>query len=334
MPTCITASHTIFTDIQLCLQYTIGFIVFLNSKKQVMEKIEKLYSVTQFNARRGQESLHPLVSVLDQSKSIKIPANKYVSELYVIFLKDVKCEALSYGRNKYDYQEESLIFISPGQVFGFDLPEDILVQPKGWVLVFHPDFIRGSTLGRTISDYGFFSYDVNEALHISTRERQIVVECFVKIKEELERGIDKHSKTLIVNNIELFLNYCVRFFDRQFITREHINNDILNKFENLLNDYFKSDLPQLSGLPSVNYCAEKMNLSANYFGDLVKKETGKTALEYIQTKMIDIAKEQIFDQSKSISEIAYALGYKYPQHFTRLFKQKVGMSPNEFRVLN
>lgn len=299
-----------------------------------MEKIEKLSSVTQFNSRRGQETLHPLVSVLDQSKSVKIQANKYLSELYVIFLKDVRCEDFQYGRSTYDYQEETLLFISPNQTFGFDLPDDVLVQPSGWALVFHPDFIRGTALGRSIKDYGFFSYDVNEALHISTRERQIVLECFTKIKEELERGIDKHSKTLIINNIELFLNYCVRFFDRQFITRENINRDILNRFEHLLDEYFDSNQPQIEGLPSVAYCAEKMNLSANYFGDLVKKETGKSALEYIQTKVIDIAKDKFFDNSKSISEIAYGLGYKYPQHFTRLFKQKVGVSPNEYRGLN
>ncbi|AXE20433.1 AraC family transcriptional regulator [Runella rosea] len=297
-----------------------------------MDKIEKLASITQFNARRGQETLHPLVSVLDQSKSVKIQANKYLSEIYVIFLKDVKCEEMAYGRNQYDYQDETLIFIAPGQVFGFNLPDEILVQPSGWALVFHPDFIRGTSLGRTIKEYGFFSYDVNEALHISERERQIVLECFNKIKEELERGIDKHSKTLIVSNIELFLNYCVRFFDRQFITRENINKDILARFENLLNTYFESNQPQIAGLPSVAYCAEKLNLSANYFGDLVKKETGKSAVEYIQAKVIDLAQEKIFDTNKSISEIAYEIGYKYPQHFTRLFKQRVGISPLEYRL--
>lgn len=299
-----------------------------------MEKIEKLSSVSQFNAQRGQETLHPMVAVLDQSKSLKIKANKYYSELYVIFLKDVRCEDFQYGRNKYDCQEETLLFIAPNQTFGYTLPDDKLIQPSGWVLVFHPDFIKNTALGRTIRQYGFFSYDVDEALHISARERQIVLECFTKIKEELERGIDKHSKTLIVNNIELFLNYCVRFFDRQFITRENINKDILNRFEDLLNDYFESNLPQMDGLPSVAYCAEKMHLSANYFGDLVKKETGKTALEFIHIKLIETAKERLVDTTKSISEIAYELGYKYPQHFTRLFKLKIGVSPVEWRGLN
>lgn len=297
-----------------------------------MDKIEKLSSVTQFNSRRGQETLHPLVSVLDQSKSQKIRANRYLSELYVIFLKDVKCEQMTYGRNQYDYQDETLIFIAPGQVFGFNLPDEIWVQPSGWALVFHPDFIKGTSLGRKMNEYGFFSYDVNEALHISERERQIVLECFKKIKEELEHGIDKHSKTLIVSNIELFLNYCVRFFDRQLITRETLNKDILVRFEALLNDYFDANLPQTIGLPTVTYCAEKLHLSANYFGDLVKKETGKTALEFIQLKVIDLAKEKIVDPHQTISQIAYDLGYRYPQHFTRLFKEKVGISPLEYRM--
>ncbi|WP_028524626.1 helix-turn-helix domain-containing protein [Runella limosa] len=297
-----------------------------------MDKIEKLSSVTQFNSRRGQETLHPLVSVLDQSKSQKIRANRYLSELYVIFLKDVKCEQMTYGRNQYDYQDETLIFIAPGQVFGFNLPDEIWVQPSGWALVFHPDFIKGTSLGRKMNEYGFFSYDANEALHISERERQIVLECFKKIKEELEHGIDKHSKTLIVSNIELFLNYCVRFFDRQFITRETLNKDILVRFEALLNDYFGANLPQTIGLPTVAYCAEKLHLSANYFGDLVKKETGKTALEFIQLKVIDLAKEKIVDPHQTISQIAYDLGYRYPQHFTRLFKEKVGISPLEYRM--
>jgi AraC family transcriptional activator of pobA len=198
-------------------------------------------------------------------------------------------------------------------------------------LVFHSDLIRGTHLGKRINEYNFFSYEADEALHISDTERKIVLECFDKIRHELSYGIDKHSRTLIVSNIELFLNYCVRFYDRQFITREHVHKDALAGFESLLNDYFQSDKPQTVGLPSVTYCAKQMNLSPKYFGDLVKKETGKTAQEYIQLKLIDIAKEKVFDTSKSISEVAYELGFKYPAHFTRLFKQQVGVSPNEYR---
>jgi AraC family transcriptional activator of pobA len=297
-------------------------------------KIEKVASVTQFNSIRGQETLHPLVSVLDQSKSKPVPGVRCLSEIYIIFLKDTKCEDFHYGRNKYDYQEESLLFIAPGQVFGFDLAEGELIQPRGWALVFHPDFIKGTSLAKRMEEYGFFSYDITEALHISERERQIVLECFRKIREELERNIDKHSRNLIISNIELFLNYCVRFYDRQFAIREHVNKDVLTRFENLLNLYFNSDLPKDLGIPTVAYCAEKLNLSPNYFGDLVKKETGTSALEFIQAKIIDYSKERMLDKSKSISEIAFEMGYKYPQHLTRLFKQRVGVSPQEYRLSN
>jgi AraC family transcriptional regulator, transcriptional activator of pobA len=296
--------------------------------------IQKLESIAQFNSQRGQETLHPLVTVLDQSKSKPVESKRHLSEIYIIFLKDVKCEEFQYDRNKYDYQDESLLFIAPGQVFGFDTEADKMIQPRGWALAFHPDFIKGTSLGRRITEYGFFSYDVTEALHISKRERQIVLECFRKIKEELKTNIDKHTVSLIVSNVELLLNYCLRFYDRQFITRAHVNKDVLTRFEALLNTYYQSELPRTVGLPTVSYCASELNLSANYFGDLVKKETGKTALEYIQEKVIDIAKERIFDRSKSITEIAFEMGYKYPQHFTRLFKQRVGMSPQEYRIAN
>ncbi len=298
-----------------------------------MDEIIKLENVTQFNSDRGQQTLHPLVSVLDQSKSTPIRAARYRSELYIVFLKAEKCAELKYGRNHYDYQGGTLLFIAPGQLYGFDDTETIL-QPTGWALLFHPDLIRGTALGRHINQYSFFSYDVNEALHLSEREQQIAVECFSKIQYELDHPIDKHSKTLIASNIELFLNYCVRFYDRQFITRDNLHKDVLVRFETLLDAYFQSDKPQILGLPSVGYCADQLNLSANYFGDLVKKETGQSAQDYIQYKVIDLAKEKIFDPGKSLSEIAYELGFKYPQHFTRLFKQRVGQSPNEYRSLN
>ncbi|WP_257088332.1 AraC family transcriptional regulator [Sphingobacterium sp. E70] len=160
------------------------------------------------------------------------------------------------------------------------------------------------------------------------------MDCIEKIAEEINQNIDKHSKTLIVSNIELLLNYCQRFYDRQFITRSNVNGDILVRFEKLMNDYFKSDKAFVLGLPSVTYCADELHLSPNYFGDLIKKETGSTALDYIQSKLIDEAKERIFDRSKSINEIASALGFKYQQHFTRLFKQKTGVTPNKYRNLN
>jgi AraC-like DNA-binding protein len=302
-----------------------------------MEKVFKFDAVSEYNALNNHETLHPLVSVIDfskaaprswgDSKTIKINYG-----LYCIFLKDIKCGDLKYGCNYYDYQEGTLVFVAPGQVMEFENMG--VYQPKGYALVFHPDLIHGTSLGKHIHDYNFFGYQSNEALHLSERERQIVMDCLSKIEYELKQSVDKHSKKLIVSNIELFLNYCVRFYDRQFITRDNVNKGILEKFENLLNDYYQSDKPHRIGLPSVASCASELNLSANYFGDLIKKETGKTAQEYIQLKVIDVAKEKIAEQSKSVSEIAYELGFKYPQHFTRLFKQKTGHTPNEYRMLN
>lgn len=308
-------------------------ITLQKKKLEAMDEIIKQESVSQFNNIRGQETLHPLVSVLDQSKSKRVPAARFYSGLYIIFLKEIKCGEMSYGRNTYDYEEGTLVFISPGQVWGTE-EKMKTIQPKGWALAFHPDLIRGTSLGRHIRDYNFFSYDVNEALHLSERERQIILESFNKILYELEHAIDKHSKTLIVSNIELFLNYCVRFYDRQFITRDNIHKDILVRFETILDDYFQSDKPHTLGLPSVKYCAEKLFLSANYLGDLIKKETGKSAQEHIQLKLMDIAKEKMFDKSKSVGEIAYDLGFKYPGHFSRMFKKSIGYSPYEYRSLS
>ncbi|WP_114937266.1 helix-turn-helix domain-containing protein [Mucilaginibacter endophyticus] len=298
-----------------------------------MENIIKVDSISQFNALNNHETLHPLINIVDLSKA-DIRLNRRVNyNFYTVFLKEIKCGDLKYGCNYYDYQEGSLIFVGPGQVIGQD-DNGEYYQPRGQALVFHPDLIRGTSLGRHILDYTFFSYDVHEALHLSESERKIITDCFEKIRYELEHAIDKHSKTLIVSNIELFLNYCQRFYDRQFITRDLAHKGVLQRFESLLDNYWTSDKPTTIGLPSVGYCADQLNLSANYFGDLIKKETGKSAQEYIQSKVIDVAKEKIFDTSKSLSEIAYGLGFKYPQHFTRLFKQRVGYSPIEYRSLN
>ncbi|WP_207509948.1 helix-turn-helix domain-containing protein [Telluribacter humicola] len=297
-----------------------------------MEKIRKIQSVTQFNVERNQRVLHPLVSVLDQSQSAPVQAGRWLSELYLVFLKHARCAPLIYGRQHYDYGEGTMLFVAPGQVFGVEEAEGEQVQPTGWALAFHPDLIRGTPLGQHIKDYSFFGYEANEALHLSDREQDLVVDCLRKIGEELTHPIDKHSKQLLVSHIELLLKYCGRFYERQFITRDHVHKDVLVKFESILADYFGSDKPQTLGLPTVGYCAEELHLSANYFGDLVKKETGLSAQEYIQARVIDLAKERLFDLSKSVSEIAYEMGFKYPQHFTRLFKQRVGQSPNHYRL--
>jgi AraC-like DNA-binding protein len=298
-----------------------------------MDNLRRFETVSDYNTFNNTETRHPLVSVIDMSKAEPRNASNMYFGFYTIFLKEVHCGDLRYGRHTYDYQEGTLVFIAPGQVVSVDNSGE-MYQPKGYAVVFHSDLIHGTALGRHIQDYSFFGYQSFEALHLSERELKIVLDCFSKIDYELEHAVDKHSKRLIVSNIELLLNYCVRFYDRQFITRDNAHKSVLERFEQLLNTYYQTDKPYTIGLPSVAYCAGELNLSANYFGDLIKKETGKTAQEYIQSMVIDVAKEKIFDQSKSVSQIAYDLGFKYPQHFIRLFKQRVGQSPNEYRLLN
>ncbi len=298
-----------------------------------MDTMRRFETITDYNVFNNHETLHPLVSVVDLSKASPRQGSKMYFGFYTIFLKDVKCGDMVYGRHTYDYQEGTMVFLAPGQVAGMNSNGETY-QPKGYALVFHADLIHGTALGKHMGDYSFFGYQSNEALHLSERERKIVLDSFSKISYELEHAVDKHSKRLIASTIELLLNYCMRFYDRQFITRDTVHKGILERFDNLLNEYFESDKPGAIGLPSVAYCAGELNLSTNYFGDLIKKETGKTAQEYIQSKVIELAKEKLFDVSKTVNEVAYQLGFKYPQHFTRLFKQWVGQSPNDYRRLN
>ncbi|MDE7304466.1 MAG: helix-turn-helix transcriptional regulator [Alistipes sp.] len=298
-----------------------------------MNTIEHFEHVFEYNELLGVETLHPLVSVIDLSQARKIRHMRHTFGFYALFLKEVKCGNLIYGRQYYDYQEGTIVSIAPGQVLGVEDNGEVF-QPKGWALVFHPELLRGTSLGRSIRNYSFFSYEANEALHLSEQERGIVLDCLHKIRTETEHAVDKHTQRLIAVNIELLLDYCVRFYERQFITRCNANNDILARFETLLDEYFASDRPQAEGLPSVKFCADRLHLSANYFGDLIKKETGRTAQEHIQSKLIDIAKERIFDTRKSVSEIAYEMGFRYPQHFTRLFKKVTGLTPKEYRMPN
>jgi len=289
-------------------------------------------TIADYNNFNNNETLHPLVSIVDLSKADPRKQYKMNFNVYCIVLKQVKCGDIKYGNSHYDYQEGTLVFFGPGQVV--EVNNEDFYQPFGTALVFHPDLIHNTPLGKHIHDYSFFSYNTNEALHLSKKEQKMILDCFDKINYELNQTIDKHSKTLIASNIELFLQYCNRFYDRQFITRENVNKGTIEKFEDILNSYFSSEKPLHYGVPSVAYCADELHLSANYFGDLIKKETGKSAQEYIQSKVIDVAKERIFEIDKSISQIAYELGFKYPQHFTRLFKQKVGITPNEYKRLN
>lgn len=300
-----------------------------------MNKILQLKTIKDYNDYMGVETKHSLVSVIEGSRMPRpVPhARKHVG-MYVVFLKELKCtDNLTYGRRSYDYQENTLVFIAPGQVFGHEA-DGTTFTGSGWCLLFHPDLLRGTPLGRHMQDYTFFSYAANEALHLSKQERQTIIDCLTKIEEETRGSTDRHSNLIIASAIELLLNYCTRFYDRQFITRKKENKDTLGAFETLLNDYFISNKPSKFGTPTVSYCAEQLHLSANYFGDLIKKETGTSAQDFILAKIMDMAKELLSDPTKSVSDVAYALGYGYPQYFSRAFKRVVGCSPKEFRTMS
>lgn len=294
-----------------------------------MDNIIRLDTVDDYNKLFGLETLHPLVAVVDLDDATKFPAHFTVNYgIYALFLKDTKCGDILYGKQVYDYQDGTIVSFAPGQVVKTEMIEGKRAKAKG--LLFHPDIIKGTSLGQEIKSYSFFSYSSSEALHLSEDERSIILDCLRNIKTELVHPVDKHSKRLIARNIQLLLDYCMRFYERQFITRAVANKGILSRFETLLDEYF-GNIQQDKGLPTVRYFADKVCLSSNYFGDLIKKETGKTAQEYIQNKIVDLAKEKILGTGKNVSQIAYELGFQYPQHFNRLFKKSVGCTPNEYR---
>jgi len=295
-----------------------------------MDEIIHFHTIREYNTFNNNETLHPLISIVDLEKASPRQLRRLRYDFYTVFFKQIKCGDLRYGLDYYDYEEGTLIFLAPGQVIG-EYKEEFY-SPQGTALVFHPDLLHGTVLAAHMKNYNFFAYAASEALHLSEQERKIILDCLDKISYELNHSIDKHSKQLITANIMLFLDYCQRFYDRQFITREKVNKGILERFETLLDSYFLSDKPQELGTPTVAYMAQELNLSANYFGDLIKKETGKSPQEYIHFKIIDTAKSMLFDSEKTVNEIAYSLGFRYPQHFSRFFKKVTGKSPNEYRI--
>lgn len=293
-----------------------------------LESISDMHRMVQYTPPR-----HPLVSVIDHcdfyAKRPRVDAF-YRFGFYTISCK--KSEGtLKYGKGHYDFNEGSLLFTAPGQVIA---PGPDLKVDEGWALFIHPDLIHGTDLGKKIHQYSFFNYEINEALHISEEEKLIIRDCVAKIEKEYAQNIDKHSQGLIVSNIELLLNYCNRFYDRQFYTRAKVNSDVVQQFEKLLKDYFaKSTLIEI-GLPNVGYFASRLNLSPNYLSDLLGKFTGKTTQEHIHLELIDKAKTMLWGTNQSISEIAYGLGFEHPSHFTKIFKTKTGKSPSEYRLMN
>jgi len=278
---------------------------------------------------------HPLMAVVDfsQVKNDHISEETTItSDFYTVMFKNYQSNTVKYGRKIVDFQDGSLICLAPNQAIEMDSDTEAMENMAGWALCFHPDLIRATTLQAKMEEYSFFSYEISEALHLSEKEKQILHDCILKIQSELQENIDVHSQTIIVSNIELLLNYCTRFYGRQFITRKSSNNAVVVQIEKLLKEYFKkSDLTE-AGLPTVKYLAEQVHLSPNYLSDLLKKETGKNTQDHIHFYLIEEARNILLSTNRSVAEIAYSLGFEYPQYFNKLFKQKTGKTPVQFRM--
>ena len=281
-------------------------------------------------------SFHPLVTVLDFSKVTENVEeySKVTTDFYSIMFKNYCKNKMKYGRKAIDFQDGNLICIAPNQTIDMDNEEEEREGKMGWGLFFHPDLIRSTTLNQKIKEYSFFQYEVSEALHLSDKEKNILLECVQKIQTELQENIDVHSQYIIVSTIELLLNYCSRFYGRQMITRSQTNKSIISQIESVLTHYFSANTIQERGLPTVKYLAEHVHLSPSYLSDLLKKETGKNAQEHIHFYLIEEAKNLLLNSEKNVNEIAYNLGFEYPQYFNTLFKKKTGRTPKEFRNLN
>jgi AraC-like DNA-binding protein len=283
----------------------------------------------------NENDFHPLVAVVDFSKTKDHieEESRITTDFYSVMFKNYCKSSITYGRKAIDFNEGSLICMAPNQVITIDTEIEPRENPMGWGLFFHPDLIRNTSLNAKMKDYSFFSYEMAEALHLSVKEKQLLFECILKIQSELKENIDDYSQTIIVSTIELLLNYCNRFYGRQFITRKATNRDILAKVEALLKPHYSiKTLP--NGLPTVKHLADAVHLSPGYLGDLLKKETGLNAQEHIHQYVIEEAKNILLNSNQSVSEIAFHLGFEYPQYFSRLFKQKTGKTPLEFRNLN
>lgn len=275
---------------------------------------------------------HPLVSFVDLSHiSCQFDNNSkaMVNDFYTISIKKGFEGKMRYGQNYYDFDEGVMTFMGPGQIISTEVPEITYVY--GAMLVIHPDFIQNYSLAKKIKEYGYFSYHVNEALHLSEKEENMIIGIMQNIDQEYRSSIDAFSQDVMVSHIELLLNYCNRFYNRQFLTRKNVNNTLLTNLENLLSDYFESDKVQQFGLPTVAYVSSELNVSANYLSDMLRSLTGQSTQHHIHHKIIQKAKEILTTTSYSVSEIAYLLGFEYPQSFNKLFKSKTNLSPLEFR---
>ena len=295
-----------------------------------MENILEMPSVKDYNDNLGVTTIHPLVSVVDMSELECIRHSLKRFGFYCIILKHLGCGDVTYGRSAYDYNDGSLVFVAPNQMAGAN-DGKISYNTKGWILMFHPDLLRNTYLEHSMNRYTFFDYSSNEALHLSEQEREIIIGYLCNIRRELHHPTDDYTNRNIILNIEALLNNCMRFYERQFISRKIDNNKIMEQLTYLLEEYLLSGKSQQYGLPTVAWCADNLHLSSNYFGDLVKKYSGRTAQEYIKSTIVDYAKLLLANNSYQVNEIAYKLGFKYPQHFSRLFKHIEGVSPSQYR---
>ena len=293
-----------------------------------MNKILKVRNVGDYSRWVGHTDRHPLVSVIDYAEvsPIRHSLNNY--SIYGIFFHDEAEIDLAYGCGKYDYKKGTVICVAPGQIGGKeDNGERVMLT--GWALLFHPDLLHGTTLEKAIKNYSFFDYRVNEALHMTDEEHGILTSLMRQIRDELRKRHDELQDSIIVGYIELVLNFCQRFYNRQFITRKLDNSDMLMKFDRLLHDYFDGNMQLTLGLPTVQFCADKLCMSSNYFGDMIKKTTGDTASNYIRQYIIQRAKNELAT-GESIARVAYGLGFEYPQHLSRMFKKLTGMTPSDY----
>ena len=296
--------------------------------QDAMNKILKVRNVGDYSRWVGHTDRHPLVSVIDYAEvsPIRHSLNNY--SIYGIFFHDEAEIDLAYGCGKYDYKKGTVICVAPGQIGGKeDNGERVMLT--GWALLFHPDLLHGTPLEKTIKNYSFFDYRVNEALHMTDEEHGILTSLMRQIRDELQKRHDELQDSIIVGYIELVLNFCQRFYNRQFITRKLDNSDMLMKFDRLLHDYFDRNMQLTYGLPTVQYCADKLCMSSNYFGDMIKKTTGDTASNYIRQYIIQRAKNELAT-GESIARVAYGLGFEYPQHLSRMFKKQTGMTPSDY----
>lgn len=293
-----------------------------------MSKIMKIKNVSDYSRYLGHTDRHPLVSVINYAEVSPIRHSLNSYSVYGIFFHDQQDIDLTYGCGKYDYKSGTVICVAPGQIGGKeDNGERVMLT--GWALLFHPDLLRGTPLSKNIKQYTFFDYRVHEALHMTDEEHDIFVSLMQQMSNELQKPHDELQNAILIAYIELVLNFCQRFYNRQFTTRKLENSDILIKFDNLLNDYYEKNIQLTLGLPTVQYCADKLCMSPNYFGDVIKKTTGDTASNYIRQYVIQRVKNELATGA-SIVQVADDLGFKYPQHLSRMFKQQTGITPSEY----